>query len=144
MEQNELMEVEDKKGYIADLTRPAEMVYCDFTPATTKEKKQLYNAINNPSARLREMVNIPLKITHVYVEVVACVNKDSGEISNCPRIVLIDEKGDGYVCVSIGVFNALKKMFTVFGRPDTWAEPMTIIPKTVAKGELNILTFDIK
>jgi hypothetical protein len=78
----------------------------------------------------------------VFCEVVTCKNPETGESNECPRIVIIDDKGVGYQAVSLGVFSALKKVFQVFGVP-TWKKPIALKVVQVTKGQNKILTFDI-
>ena len=79
----------------------------------------------------------------VFVEIVNCINEETGEVKACPRTVLIDTKGVGYTAVSIGVFSSLKKLFQVFGTP-TWETPITIIPKQITKGTKKITKLSIQ
>jgi len=59
-------------------------------------------------------------------------------------VVLIDDKGVSYQCVSLGIFSALKKVFAIFGTPDTWKKPIGIKVKTIDKGNnRNPMTFDL-
>jgi hypothetical protein len=57
--------------------------------------------------------------------------------------VIIDDHGVGYACVSIGVYSAIKKLFQVYGEPETWKNPITLKVKQVTKGERKMLTLDI-
>lgn len=141
--QNAPAVMEDNNNFITDLTTPAEACFCSLSPSNEKEKIALYNATNNPTARLKSMINKPIKVKDVFVEVVTCVNKDTGEVKKCPRTVLIDDKGKSYTAVSLGVFSALRKLFAIFGTPDTWDEPITITPIGVQKDKYEILTLSI-
>ena len=114
---NEIMNINENEnlmmtdnGFIADLTS-AKTQFCSITPKTNDEKATLFKAMNNPDFRLSDMINKVIKVKDVYVEVVDCHNDETGEVTQCPRIVFIDDKGVGYQCVSIGVFSALKNYF---------------------------------
>ena len=89
------------------------------------------------------MINKPINVKDVFVEVVTCVNRDTGEVRKCPRTVLIDDKGKSYTAVSLGVFSALRKLFIIFGTPDTWGKPMKITPIGVQKDKYEILTLSV-
>ena len=112
--------------------------------ATKEEKTQLFNAVSNCSNRISDHVNEPITIKDVYVEMVELTNEETGEITNVPRTIIFDTKGESFVACSFGFFNALRKMFDIFGTPDNWDEPITIKPKQVHKGTNNILTFTIE
>jgi hypothetical protein len=135
--------VNDDSGnsLVADLTT-RKTTFCSFVASTDAEKSKLFKIMNNPEKRLKECTNMTLEITDVFAEIVDCVNKETGEYNKCPRIVLIDKNGVGYVSVSLGVYNSIKKLFEVFGVP-TWAKPVKIKPILVSKGERSILSLDI-
>lgn len=134
--------MDDNNNFIVDLTSRT-MQYCSMVANTTEEKAALYNAMNNPDFRLADSINETIKIKDVFVEVVNCTNQDTGEVTACPRIVLIDDKQKGYQCVSIGVFSALKKLFGVYGEPCTWEKPIPIKVKQITKGERKMLTLNV-
>lgn len=133
---------DDNDNLIVDLTTRS-VSYCSFVPATKKEKAQLYNATNNTSKRVKDLINTEINLRNVYVEVVNCTDKMTGEIIRCPRIVLIDDNNEGYVCVSVGIYSALKKLFTIFGEPSDWEEPVRIRFRQVSTSDnKSVLTFD--
>lgn len=141
-EQQVVVRNDDNDNLIVDLTSRT-VSYCSFVPTTQREKAQLYNATNNTSKRVKDLVNTEIKLRNVYVEVVNCTDSITGEVIKCPRIVLIDDENTGYVCVSVGIFSALKKLFTIFGEPSTWEEPVKIRFRQVStSNNKSVLTFD--
>ena len=74
--------MEDNNSFIHDLTAPAEACYCSVTANTPAEKIALYNATNAPTDRLKAMINKPINVKDVFVEVVTCINKDTGEVKS--------------------------------------------------------------
>lgn len=133
---------DDDSSLIVDLTSRT-MQYCSMMATTREEKAKLYNATNNPDFRLADMINMRIELKDVYVEAVQCINKETGAMNTCPRIVLIDKDGVGYQCVSIGVFSAIKKMFGIYGEPQEWEEPIPIMVKQITKGEKQLLTLNV-
>lgn len=133
---------DDDERMIVDLTERTTS-YCSLVATTEDEKLTLYNAMNNPDKRLADMINEKISVKDVFVEVVKCENRETGEKQSCPRIVLIDTNGIGYQCVSIGIFSALKKLFSVFGEPGTWENPVTLKVKQISKGDRKMLTLDV-
>lgn len=134
--------MEDNSKFIVDLTAPAKTQYCSLVPKTDSDKALLFKAMNNPEKRISDCINTTINVKDVYVEVVQCVNKETGELQDCPRIVMIDDKGVGYQCVSIGMFSALKKVFSVYGMP-TYEKPLPVKIVQITKGERKLLTFDV-
>jgi hypothetical protein len=125
----------------ADLTT-AKQAFCSLSAETPEQKKQLFNTMNNPDKRLADMIGETIKAKDIYVEVVQCTNKETGELTNQPRIVVIDEKGVSYQCVSIGIYSAIKKLINVYGVP-TWETPLPIKVKQISKDTKKILTLAI-
>mgnify|MGYP002673868187 CR=1 FL=1 len=138
---NEIMNVNENENMIADLTA-AQSSFCSLKANTPEEKAKLFAAMNNPEKRLSDCVNTTIMAKDLFCEIVDCKNEDTGEITKCPRIVVIDDKGIGYQAVSLGVFSAFKKLMGVFGTP-TWEPPLPLAVKQVGKGNKRLLTFTV-
>lgn len=136
--------VESVDGYdmIVDLTT-AVSSYCSFEPKTDAERVQLFNAVSNPSAKLSSMIGKKIDLVNVYVEIVDITNTETGEVQRAPRIIFFDKNGASFSCVSKGIFGACKKLFSVFGTPDTWTKPIPLEVKQLEKGTKRILIFEI-
>jgi hypothetical protein len=137
--------MEENENFIMDLTAPRTVAYSsiDVTKASDAEKKAYFNAINSSDKRLGDEINNEIDLKNVYVEIVELHDDKTGEMTKAPRIVLIDDKGNGYTCVSTGIFSSLKKIFQVFGMPETWKTPIKLKVKQITKGEKKILTLAI-
>lgn len=135
---NAMMTIEEQDMNIFEQgnQKPA---YCSIVAESFDDKAKIFNAMSSPDERLRNHINEIIKIRDVYCEIVECVNKDTGETSEAPRVVLIDTEGKSYQCVSSGIFNSLKRLFTVFGMP-TWEKGVPCKVKQVSNGERQILT----
>lgn len=99
--------------------------FCSMVAVDVKAKKTLFNATSNPQ-KITSMIGKTIDLLHFYVEIIQVVSEQSGEIVNVPRVVLIDAKGNGYQGVSIGLYNALKRIVSMFGMPETWEAPLTV------------------
>lgn len=124
------------------LTGKAGDVYCSIQAGSMAEKALIYNAMNNPAHRLGDCINKTLIIRDVLAEMISITDDVTGEVSQAPRIVLIDKDGESYQAVSKGIFNAVKKAIVVFG-PPTWEVGLPIVVKQVSFGKNQMLTFDI-
>ena len=135
---NQLMNIEDNEMNIFEQgnQKPA---YCSIVAESFEDKAKIFNAMSSPDERLRNHINEVIKIRDVYCEIVESTNKYTGETSEAPRVVLIDTEGKSYQCVSTGIFNSLKRLFTVFGMP-TWEKGVPCKVKQVSNGERQILT----
>lgn len=126
---------------IAELSE-SKLSYCSLQAETAGEKMILFNAMNNPEERLADHINEVINVKDVFCEIVDCVNEETGEVKQAPRIVLIDEVGTGYACVSLGIFSAIKKLMQVFGNP-TWETPLPLKVVQVTKGARKMLTIQV-
>lgn len=120
----------------------AQLAFSSLKADTDEEKAQLFNAINNPDNRLADCINMKIKAKDLFVEVVNCTNEETGEVTACPRIVIIDDKGVSYQAVSLGIYSALKKIIQIFGTP-SWEKPINLEVKQVTKGTRKMLTLNI-
>lgn len=140
--QAQIVTVDEGENFIADLTT-ATRSYSSMIAETDEQKAVLFNAVNSAAERIADHVGEEITVKDVYVETVRCYSEDTGEVKVCPRIILIDPDGRAFQCVSVGIFSALKKMFTIFGTPEMWAAPRRIRIRQINRGTWRILTFDV-
>lgn len=118
--------------------------YTDMNLADRSVAVAFYNATSNPMNKLKEHVNEVLSLVHVSVECVEVSKEDAPEGKViAPRIVLITEDGQSYACVSVGVYQSLKRMCTLLGTPDTWTEPVKIKPVLISTKKGQVLSLNL-
>lgn len=109
--------------------------YCSIKGDTREAKVAMYNAINSPDHKLSDFIGKKLNIKDISIERVENPSDETGEMVANARVVLIDENGESYTCVSSGIYSAIKKLVAVFGEP-TWepALPVEIQNLSTKKG----------
>lgn len=144
MEENkELAVVEERKEIGLSLMGEEKASFTSLKNETNEEKQILYKAMSNPDKRLGDCINTVIRAKDLFMEMVDMTNQETGEISTCPRIVIVDTNGVSYQSVSFGVFNALKRVITVFGNP-TWEEGIPLKVIQVTRGEKKMLSLDVQ
>ena len=144
MEENkELAVVEERKEVGLSLMGEEKASFTSLKNETNEEKQILYKAMSNPDKRLGDCINTVIRAKDLFMEMVDMTNQETGEISTCPRIVIVDVNGISYQSVSFGVFNALKRVITVFGNP-TWEEGIPLKVIQVTRGEKKMLSLDVQ
>ena len=123
-------------------------VYCSLPMETPEEKRLIFNATSDPDLKLKECVNKTIALVGVYIEPVEMKNNDPEDAEEnptriMPRMILIDDKGHSYSAISTGAYNAMKRIFALYGTPETWTSPLKVMPiiKQVAKGQT--ITFNV-
>lgn len=129
---NELIKVENEMGS-----------WASFKVETKEEKIMVYNGISNPDKKLADCIGQIVLVKDIYVEMSTMVNKETGETDVAPRIVLFDKDRHSYQAVSFGIFNSLKRIFDIFGTPDTWSEPLGMRVKQITTGKNKMLTIEV-
>lgn len=124
--------------------------YCSLPMTTDEEKKLVFNAVNRATKKLREAVNITIPMKGLYIEPVEMAERDesgeyveNGRMSIAPRIIIFAEDGTTYGCCSLGAYNSLKRIISMFGLPDTWEKPVKIVPSLVTNGKYQALTINL-
>lgn len=118
--------------------------YTDMNLADRSAAVAFYNATSNPANKLKEHINEVLSLVHVSVECVEVSKEDTPDDKViAPRIVLITDDGQSYSCVSIGVYQSLKRMFALLGAPDTWTEPVKIKPVLISTKKGQVLSLNL-
>ena len=92
--------------------------YCSKRVEKEEDKKELFNALETCDALLNDCVGEEINIKDVYCEEREVVD-DNGEIKKKYRTILFDVSGQTYATGSYGIFNIMKKLFTIYGTP-TW------------------------
>lgn len=129
-------------SFVAELTS-SRSAYSSMTAETVQDKAKLFRAMNDPDKRLADCINMTINAKDLYCEVVTCVNHETGEAKECPRIVIIDDKGVSYQAVSLGIYSAFRKLIQLFGEP-TWSTPIPVMVKQITKGARRMLTLELK
>lgn len=118
--------------------------YTDMNLSDRSAAVAFYNATSNPANKLKEHVNEVLSLVHVSAECVEVRNDDAPEGKTiAPRVVLITDDGKSYSCVSVGVYQSLKRMFALLGTPDTWKEPVKIKPVLISTKRGQVLSLNL-
>ena len=107
-----------------------------------EDKKIIANAIVSADHKLGDFINKIIRVKDIYIEPTTFVNEETGETSNGHRIILFDESKTSYETCSTGVYNALKRIISIYGFP-TWEEPLEMEIKQIQRKERKIMTIKI-
>jgi len=119
-------------------------MYCSLNATDDKEKAVVFNASSNPDYQLSDMIGKVINLKHIYVEEVEITNEETGEVNTAPRVVLIDSKNKSYGCVSVGIFNSIRRLLLTFGDPEEWVKPIPVlISQKKINGNKNILILSV-
>ena len=116
--------------------------YCSLAANTLKEKAMAYNAMANPQKRLSDCINLTLNVRDVFVELIELADELTGEVTQAPRIVLIDTENVTYQAVSKGIYNSLARLIQTFDEP-TWEGGLPLRVKQIPAGKNQILTLEV-
>lgn len=107
-----------------------------------EDKKVIANAIVSADYKLGDFINKVIRVKDLYIEPTEFTNEETGETSRGHRVILFDENKASYETCSTGVYNALKRIVSVYGFP-TWNEPIEMEIKQVQRKERKIMTIKI-
>lgn len=139
---NELMNANGNAIMAANEVMETGVGYSSMNVQDHDQAVAFYNAVTNPTGKLKEHINETLNLVHVSVEPIE-VKSEDGTTNIAPRIVLVTDAGESYSCVSVGVYAALKRIFVLFGTPDTWENPMPIKPVLQATKKGQVLSIQL-
>lgn len=139
---NELMNANGNAIMAANEVMETGVGYSSMNVQDHDQAVAFYNAVTNPTGKLKEHINETLNLVHVSVEPIEVKNED-GTPKIAPRIVLVTDNGESYSCVSVGVYGALKRIFSLFGTPDTWTNPLPIKPVLQATKKGQVLSIQL-
>lgn len=108
--------------------------FSTFPTDTLEGQKLLYKA-TNASKLLRDFMETPLAIT-AFVFSPTTVTTEVGDVEQVMGVYLIDSAGTAYVSSSNGVIRSAMNIMSMFGDPQGWSEPLTVVCRetNTAKG----------
>lgn len=117
-------------------------IFCSFTAETNSDKAKLYNALSNPEVKISDHIGNKIEMRDVIIETIEITDKKTGETKNVPRVIIIDRDGHSYVATSNGIYNAIMRIFALYGEP-TWEECIPVIVRQMTIGANRVFTLDI-
>lgn len=139
---NELMSANGNAIMAASEVMETGIGYSSMNVQDHDQAVAFYNSVTIPTGKLKEHINETLNLVHVSVEPIE-VKSEDGTPKIAPRIVLVTDAGESYSCVSVGVYGALKRIFSLFGTPDTWTNPLPIKPVLQATKKGQVLSIQL-
>lgn len=114
-------------------------VYCSLNVETTEEKKKLFNTLESCDLLLNDCVGQVIALKDVYVEEKQVQDED-GNLKTKWRTILFDSNGQTYATGSYGIYNILRKIFSIYGTPETWSEPLEVevAKKNIGNGKSSL------
>ena len=108
--------------------------FSTFPTDNLEGQKLLYKA-TNASKLLRDFMETPLTIT-AFVFSPTTVTTEVGDVEQVMGVYLIDSAGTAYVSSSNGVIRSAMNIMSMFGDPEGWPEPLTVVCRetNTAKG----------
>lgn len=101
-------------------------MYCSMSAESQQERLAVFDAVSN-SGSVDDMIGKNIAVKDVVIQPVDLLDKATGEMRTANRIVLIDENGEAYGCVSQGVETSLKNLIAIVGEP-TWEPAINLTP----------------
>lgn len=133
--------VNPEDALVAGFENAENTMFCSFAAETVEDKAALYNAINNPDVLISDYIGKVILMRDVILQAVQIVKEETGEVNTCPRVTIIDVDGNSFSCTSVGIYNALRNLIRIFGRP-TWENGLPVIVRQITRGTRRIFTLD--
>lgn len=108
------------------LSKPDRPMVCSFDLSTVEGRQLRQKCEEEPDKQARELVNLELKLQHVYAKVVDFTNQETGETYPLLRICLVTDEGKVHPCASEGVREGLWRLMEGHGFPP-WKRPIKVV-----------------
>lgn len=118
--------MENEKNELTLFSGVKQNVYCSKAVESEEDKKELFNALETCDALLNDCVGTEIEIKDIYVEEREVVDEKTGKLKKKYRTILFDASGQTYATGSYGIYNIIKKIVTIYGLPETWANPLKV------------------
>lgn len=126
---------------LAQIGGAARQMYTSLDTTKPDKRKLIMKALQDCDAKLTECVNMSIMAVDYFAHDVTLTNKENGELVQAIRLVVIDDKGMCYECVSQTLLRSLQTVAFVFGHPP-WTTPLKLTVRSKRNGERNIYWFE--
>ena len=126
---NEVTEIPEVDAH-TEITVNAErkdggLVYSWVKTESFEDKKRAYNALTTDK-QIGDYLNEVIEVVDIIAGDVFITNKETGEVDEATRTVLILADGSAVAATSSVLFSRLMQIVSIFGNPNTWPEPLKI------------------
>ena len=116
---------------------------CTMKRDTFEQKKTFINAVQNPDSKVADYINNEITIKDVYMEKAFYEDGEDG-MTEGVKTILITPEGKGILANSIGIAKSIFALFDVFGMPDEWEEPITVIVRQIETNKGRYFKLEVK
>lgn len=96
-----------------------------FDLSTNEGKMKAFAATQNAEP-VEKHLNETIALANVVLQPVSVTSTLTGEIVDATRVILVDKDGKAYTTVSDTVLRDLNTLFSIFGMPSEWPEPINV------------------
>lgn len=110
--------------------------YSSIKIKSQDDLKRVYNALETCDKLLNDCVGEEIDIKDIYIE--SFISKHDNTEGNVKyRTILFADDGTTYVTTAYGVFNALRKIVSMYGEPSTWETPLKVqvVKRSIGHGK---------
>lgn len=93
---------------------------------TIEEKKKLFNALEKCDYVINDCVNKEIIVSNVYIEAKEYIEETTGELKTKFKTILFDKEGKTYVAGAYGIYNAVVRILSIYGKPEEWSEEVKV------------------
>lgn len=102
-------------------------------PTTFAAAKTVYNAVNNPTMTIDDVINKEICIVNIAMRSEE-KNRDDGTTYVKTITTLLLDTGESVECTYTRFAKSCIQLLNTFGSPDTWEQPIKVIPRRKSFG----------
>lgn len=117
---------------IIKIANEIQPVVTSFNADTIDDKKRFYNALNNPTGDVKELINQQIEIVDFHMKWEQR-NDDDGIVYDRIKTTIITADGKSYATTFKSFAKSLVQLMEVFGLPEKWENhKITVIVRNVS------------
>lgn len=120
-----------------------EKVFTNLNSETKQEKQQMFNMLSRCDGRINDIENQILNVVGYYVQQIIRKDKETRELRNGIRTIIVTDEGKSYVTMSSYFGLQFMRLVKTFGDDIKHGIKIKIIKVSKAGSEGQILQFEI-
>jgi len=97
-----------------------------FTSFPKSEAGRVFELIQTSDGALSDLIGKEVSVQHIVAHSVEIVDKETGEVKDEDRIVLVTPEGESFSCVSAGVRRSLQQIMALTNSMPPWNPAMVL------------------
>lgn len=134
--------IDNAQKVVESFGRQGAGVHSTFELKTFADRVKVVQAMTQ-SKPLAENTGVVIDLRNFILQATEVRNRQTDQMEPAVRATLVDDQGNSYHAMSVGVVTSLRNFVGVLGEPSTWPEALPVVASKVKASKGDVLTLTV-